>query len=349
MTSTDDIHIRKDGRAGRITLNRPAALNALTAEMSVATEDALDRWLNDPEVALVMIDAVGSKAFCAGGDIADLYEKGCAGDFEFGRAFWRQEYRLNLKFAQFPKPIVVFMQGFVMGGGVGMACHASHRIVGETTKVAMPECGIGLMPDVGGSYILGRAPGALGVYLGLTGTRIGAADAIYATFADEFVPQDNWPSLMDALVKTADIGAINRAAAPAPDGILKAAQSEIDAIFAGTTLSDIEIALINNSSEFAKDAAKRLGKGSPLAMACALETIRDGRARSLPDALRWEYRFSYRAQQQGDLIEGIRAQIIDRDFAPKWRHRDMNVPRQDIDDMLAALGAQDWTETGYSS
>lgn len=331
-----------------MTLNRPAALNALTADMSAAAEAALDRWYDDPEVALVIIDAVGTKAFCAGGDIAELYEKGRAGNFEFGRAFWRQEYRLNLKFAQYPKPVVVFMQGFVMGGGVGMACHGSHRIVGESTKVAMPECGIGLMPDVGGSFILGRGAGELGAYLGLTGTRMGAADAIYASFADCFVPQDAWPGLIDELANTADLAAIARATAPAPAGSLQGDQAEIDALFSGATLGEIASNLHKSETEFAAQAVKRLGKGSPLAMACALDTIRQARSSRLPDALEREYRFSYRAQQQGDLNEGIRAQIIDRDFTPKWRHSDMNVPRDDIDAMLTDLGTKDWAETGYT-
>ncbi|MCG3267106.1 enoyl-CoA hydratase/isomerase family protein [Yoonia sp. I 8.24] len=341
-----DIIIRTDGHAGRITLNRPEALNALTSEMSIAIEDALDRWRDDPDIALLVIDAAGTKAFCAGGDIAELYEKGSAGDFAFGRAFWHQEYQMNLKIAQFPKPVVVFMQGFVMGGGVGVACHASHRIVSETTKVAMPECGIGLVPDVGGTFILGRAAGEVGTYLGLTGTRMGPFDAIFAGFADYFVSQDDWVDLIDDLAKTGSIAKITKMAQPVQKGDLESQQSEIDALFGGATLSEIGVNLAESHSQFAEETSKRLAKGSPLAMACGLELIRAARSGDLSDALEREYRFSYRAQKQGDFLEGIRAQIIDRDFAPKWHHSGFDVPRADIDQMIESLGANDWTETG---
>ena len=230
-----EIVIRKDGQAGRATLNRPEALNALTATMALELAAALDHWRDDADVAVVVIDAAGDKAFCAGGDIADLYVHGTAGNFDFGRAFWWQEYRLNLKIATYPKPIVVFMQGFVMGGGVGVAGHASHRIVGESTKIAMPECGIGLMPDVGGSFLLGRAPGEAGVYLGLTGTRMGPADAITATFADYFVPEEHWDDLKVGLISDADITAIDAANQLAPEGTLVQNAAIIDDLFSGET------------------------------------------------------------------------------------------------------------------
>ncbi len=174
-----DIDIRQQGRAGRITLNRPKALNALTYDMIRAIEAALDAWRDDDAVKLILIDAIGDRAFCAGGDIADLYRTGTAGDFAYGQQFWRDEYRMNAKLAEYPKPVVSFLQGFTMGGGVGVGCHASHRIVGDTSQIAMPECGIGLVPDVGGSLILARAPGHLGEYLGLTASRMGPGDAIH--------------------------------------------------------------------------------------------------------------------------------------------------------------------------
>src|SRR6056300_1702778 len=174
-----DIHIRITGRAGRITLNRPKALNALTYDMCLAMEQALLAWRDDPAVDMVVIDATGDRAFCAGGDIADLYASGLRGDYAYGQTFWAAEYRLNALIYHYPKPYIAFMQGFTMGGGVGISCHGSHRIVGETSQIAMPECGIGLIPDVGGSYILACAPGYLGEYLGLTAARMAAADAIY--------------------------------------------------------------------------------------------------------------------------------------------------------------------------
>ncbi|MDP3860189.1 MAG: enoyl-CoA hydratase/isomerase family protein, partial [Phaeovulum sp.] len=190
-----DIVTRIEGRAGRITFARPAALNALSHPMALAIEAALDAWRHEPAVALVLIDAEGERAFCAGGDIAAMYHACKAGEFATSRAFWRDEYRMNAKIAEYPKPVVAFMQGFVMGGGVGVGGHARLRIVGETTQMAMPESGIGLIPDVGGSLLLSRAPGRLGEYLGLTGARMRAADAILAGFADIFLPEEGWEEM----------------------------------------------------------------------------------------------------------------------------------------------------------
>ena len=168
----DDIWIRKEGRAGRITLSRSKALNALTYAMCRQIDAALIGWAGDPDVALVLIDAEGDRAFCAGGDIAEMYATGTAGDFDYGRRFWADEYRMNARLAEFPKPVASFLQGFTMGGGVGVGCHGSHRIVGESAQVAMPECGIGLVPDVGGSFILATAPGRLGDRLTATASEV---------------------------------------------------------------------------------------------------------------------------------------------------------------------------------
>jgi enoyl-CoA hydratase/carnithine racemase len=199
-----DIAIRKEGRAGRITLARPRALNALTWEMCLAIEAALDGWRDDAEVALLVIDAEGERAFCAGGDVAAVHARAVAGDHDYGRRFWTDEYRMNAKLFNFPRPVASFMQGFVMGGGVGVGGHASHRVVGESAQVAMPECGIGLVPDVGGSLLLARAPGRLGEYLGVTGARMGPGDAIHAGFADYFVPEAAWEALKAELCATGD-------------------------------------------------------------------------------------------------------------------------------------------------
>ena len=205
------------GRLGVITLDRPKALNALTYDMAMAIEKAMREWADDDAVALVVIDAEGDKAFCAGGDIQDLYEHGKAGDYDFGRKFWSDEYRLNALIAEYEKPYVALMQGFVMGGGVGISCHGSHRIVCETTQIAMPECGIGLVPDVGGSFLLARAPWKFGEYLGLTGARMNTADAIHAGFADLFVPREDWPALIASLCehgRTKAIGDFAKATEP---------------------------------------------------------------------------------------------------------------------------------------
>ncbi len=311
-----DLIVRTQGQAGRITLNRPAALNALTWDMLRAIETALDRWRDDPVVTLVIIDGVGERAFCSGGDIAEMYDSGLRGDLAYGRAFWRDEYRLNAKICNYPKPVVTFLQGFTMGGGVGIGCHAGHRIVGETSQIAMPECNIGLIPDVGGSLLLAKAPGRLGEYLGLTGDRMDAGDALFAGFADHFVPEADWPTLKDALTSGDD--AIPKHAAP--DARLATWQPVIDNHFNGDRLGDFLNGMPTDLPAPLAHARKLMDRNSPLAMAAAIEIIRRVRIRpTIENALEHEYRFTYRAMEHADFIEGIRAAIIDKDRAPKWR------------------------------
>jgi enoyl-CoA hydratase len=334
-----DIEIRKNGAVGHITLNRPDALNALTYEMCLQIDAALIGWATDDAVLMVVIDAAGPRAFCAGGDIARMYATGMAGDYDYGRRFWADEYRMNARIAAYPKPVVSFLHGFTMGGGVGAGCHGAHRIVCETSKIAMPECGIGLVPDVGGSLLLTRAPGRLGAYLGTTGARMGPADAIHAGFADVFIPQADWPALKETLFKTAD----TRAIIPSNPGAseLAAQQPIIDRLFASDTMAGIMDALANDCSEFAAATQATLAKPSPLAMACLLEMIR--RLKQTPTmraALELEYRFTYRAMEHSAFLEGIRAAIIDKDRSPKWRYNSpVDVSAQDIEQMLAPLGA----------
>lgn len=340
-----DINIRIDGKIGRITLTRPKALNALSYDMCLAIEKALDGWRGDDTVAMILIDAEGDRAFCAGGDIQEMYDTGKVGDFGYGRKFWRDEYRMNAKLFEFPKPVASLMQGFTMGGGVGVGCHGSHRVVCESSQVAMPETGIGLVPDVGGSLILSRAPGRVGEYLGSTGGRIGAADAIYAGFADYFVPQEDWAALTAELVETGDWTAIDRAAKPAPTGELEALRTQIDAHFAGETLRDILITLQNDEGEFAAKALKALNRVSPLSAACTIEMIH--RLRGSDDirrSLEMEFRFTFRAMEAGDFLEGIRAQIIDKDRNPSWKHGGPDaVTDMEVAKMLMPLGADSLT------
>lgn len=340
----DDITIRIDGRAGRITLNRPDALNALSYAMCLAIEAALDDWRGNDRVALVAIDAVGDRAFCAGGDIAKMYHRAIAGDLEYGRRFWADEYRMIAKLFHFPKPVISLMQGFTMGGGVGLGCHGSHRVVCETSQIALPECGIGLAPDVGSTLILARAPGRLGEYLGVTGTRMGPGDAIHAEFADYFIPAAAWPELIAALCSSGDWDGVDRAAEAAPPSPLAAEQGRIDRLFAGETMRDVVNLLAHDGSDFAGRAMAAVTRASPLAVACTLELIHRARLRdTIEHALEQEYRFSYRAMEQGDFLEGIRAALIDRDKAPKWRHADLDhVAPVDIARMLMPLGADSW-------
>ncbi|MGB8811611.1 MAG: enoyl-CoA hydratase/isomerase family protein [Paracoccaceae bacterium] len=335
----DDLLIRVEGRVGRLTLNRPEALNALSYPMCLALAAALRAWRTDPLVALVLIDAVGDRAFCAGGDIAQLYAEARAGDFSHGQQFWRDEYRMNASIAAYPKPVVSLMQGFTMGGGVGVGCHASHRIVGETSQIAMPECGIGLVPDVGGSYLLAKAPGYLGAYLGVTGARMGPADAIYAGFADKFVPQAAWPELVAALVKTGSVAAIEPFARVPVPGRLEGLQRQIDASFGLQDIGSIAEYLDTLDTEFARETQAALRRVSPLAAAAAVEM--QTLLRPAPDlhrALELEYRYTFRAQEQSDFIEGIRAAIIDKDRKPRWRYEMGTVPMAAVRAMLAPLG-----------
>ncbi len=328
-----DILIRKQGRAGLITLNRPQALNALTWDMCLAIETALDDWRHDPDVALIVIDGAGDRAFCSGGDIADMYASGQNGDLDYGRRFWRDEYRLNSKIAHYTKPIVTFLHGFTMGGGVGVGCHASHRIVCENSQVAMPECTIGLVPDVGGTYLLARAPGLTGTYLGLTGARMDAGNAIYAGFADMFVPQSEWTAVKTALLD-GDTNVIPNH--PAPSASHADQQTEILAAFQGQSLSEI----LGNGPT---DLHKSVHRNSPLAMACAVQMINQARnGGTIDDALRQEYRFTHRAVASSDFIEGIRAAIIDKDRAPQWQA----LTDDKIAKMIAPLGDLELDHTG---
>ncbi|MGR3365423.1 MAG: enoyl-CoA hydratase/isomerase family protein [Maritimibacter harenae] len=334
-----EVSIRKVGRAGRITLTRPKALNSLSYQMCLDIEAALDDWREDDAVDLVVIDAEGDKAFCAGGDIQAMYEHGLKGDYAFGRTFWRDEYRMNAKIAEYPKPIVAFMQGFVMGGGVGVGGHARIRVVGETTQVAMPETGIGLAPDVGGTYLLSRAPGKLGEYLGATSLRMNAGDAIHAGFADHYIEREFWLDLIAQLEETGDAGLVAPAATTPPEAPLKHAQEEIDRLFDGTPV-EIAAKVDAADTEFGQSAAKALRRASPLSVCCTLANI--ARARNVDtvrQVLAFEYEYTYRSMEHGDFLEGIRAQIIDKDRNPKWRHaRIEDVSEEDVARMLAPLG-----------
>ncbi|WP_019955249.1 enoyl-CoA hydratase/isomerase family protein [Yoonia vestfoldensis] len=328
-----DIIIRKDGRAGLITLNRPKALNALTWDMCLAIEAALDDWRHDHQVDLILIDGAGDRAFCSGGDIADMYASGQRGDFSYGQRFWRDEYRLNRKIHHFPKPVVTFLHGYTMGGGVGIGCHASHRIVCEASKIAMPECSIGLVPDVGGSLILARAPGYLGTYLGLTGDRMDAGDAIHAGFADHFIPAAYWEALKSVLITTGNVAAIK--AGPPPSSRLKDWQSVIDAAFCAPDVSEIRARLAAQDSPLAAHALPMLDYNAPLAMAVAARIIAAVRQDpTIETALDHEFRYTFRCAAQGDFIEGIRAAIIDRDRSPRWQPHTID----DITAMTAPLG-----------
>mgnify|MGYP003112909790 CR=1 FL=1 len=347
-TTTGDVLIRVEGWAGRITLNRPKALNALNWEMARAIEAALREWAVDDAVALVIIDAAGERAFCAGGDIAELYQRGRAGEFAYGQRFWAEEYRLNRLIAHYDKPYVAVMDGIVMGGGVGLAAHGGHRIVTERSMVAMPECGIGLVPDVGGSLILATAPGRLGEYLGTTGFRMGPADAILAGFADVYVPSERLADLVARLVETGDPAVIDAFAEMPPEGELAGRRGAIDALFGASSAAAIVAGLEADGGEFAETTLKTLRRGSPISVAATLAILRAVRDDpTIENALIREYRFTFRSQQEGDFLEGIRAAVIDKDRQPQWSvARIEDLPQERVDAMLAPLGDNEleWEE-----
>lgn len=339
---TQTMIARKQGRAGWLTLNRPKALNALDHEMALALETALDTWRDDPEVDLILIDAEGERAFCAGGDIAAVYHAGKAGDFTAGGAYWRDEYRMNAKIKEYPKPVIAFMQGFVMGGGVGVGGHGSHRVIGETTQVAMPETGIGLVPDVGGSLVLALAPGRVGEYLGVTGTRVNAADAIYGGFADLFIPEADWPALKAKLAETGDPGVLPTGEVPPVPGRLAALRPEIDAAFSGADVREIVGRLRGMDSDFARETLEVILQKSALSEQATLRLVRMTRAApTIRDALSNEFRFTLRAAEHSDFLEGVRAQIIDKDRTPHWRWSLGTLPPELVDAMLAPV-PEEW-------
>ena len=339
MSAADDILIRVEGKAGRITLARPEVLNALTWDMVRAIEAALTGWRDDPSVDLVIIDAQGDRAFCAGGDIEELYASGKAGDYEFGRNFWRDEYRLNALIANYEKPYVALLQGFTMGGGVGIGCHGVFRVVCESSRIAMPECQIGLVPDVGGSFLLGHAPGRLGEYLGLTGIRMNAGDAIHAGFADTFVPQASWPELIAELCETGDPDVVDSYADDPPVSGLEEIGKEIDKVFKPSSLLTCIAALEASDAPWAVEASKMIRRACPLSVACAFDIIKRGRAfKQIERALELEYRFTSRSISDGEFLEGIRAQVIDKDRNPQWEiARIEDVTAENVSLMLAPV------------
>ncbi|NOX74327.1 MAG: enoyl-CoA hydratase/isomerase family protein, partial [Alphaproteobacteria bacterium] len=270
---------------------------------------------------------------------------GTAGDYTYGQKFWRDEYRINAKITAFPKPYLAFMQGFTMGGGVGVSCHGSYRVVCENSQIAMPECGIGLVPDVGGSYLLASAPGFGGEYLGLSGARMGPSDAIYAGFADHYITQDRWAGLIENLAQSGDVFLVELYASsemPPAKGPLQRNAGLIDAVFGAAELAAIATGLAARDDGFAASALKAVNRNSPLSMACTLEMLRNLRPDpTVAKALTQEYRFTSRAMQHGDFLEGIRAAIIDKDRTPDWKHKNITDDlRDEVAAMLAPLGAQ---------
>ncbi|MGW4827540.1 enoyl-CoA hydratase/isomerase family protein [Amycolatopsis japonica] len=313
----NDVQFLVESGIGRITLNRPRALNSLNHGMVLAMLDHLETWRADPGVRAVLIDGAGDRGLCAGGDIRAIYEDARAGGTA-SLPFWADEYRLNLLISRYPKPYLALMDGLVMGGGVGVSAHGSHRIVTERSRVGMPETGIGFVPDVGGTYLLSRTPGELGTHIALTAGAISGADAIHCGLADHFVSSERIPDLLDALTSRPTDDALALIAEPAPPSALAGDAAWIDHCYAADTVEEI-LARLHAAGDAAATAAKEIEAKSPTALKVTLRALRT--AAAMPDletVLAQEYRISAHALSSAEFAEGIRAQIIDKDRAPKW-------------------------------
>ncbi|MFD9567857.1 enoyl-CoA hydratase/isomerase family protein [Streptomyces sp. NPDC059994] len=307
------------GRAAHLTLNRPRALNALTHAMVRRIGEALSAWEHDPAVETVVLTGAGERGLCAGGDIRAIHEDARSGGTA-SADFWRDEYRLNARIARWSKPYVAVMDGIVMGGGVGISAHGNVRIVTERSRVAMPETGIGFVPDVGGTYLLSRAPGELGTHLALTGAPVGAADALLCGLADHYIPSSQLPALLDELTTSPVREALpHHTRRPPPPGELAAHREWIDHCYAADTVEEIVDRLLTTGIQEAKETAETILTKSPTSLKVTLKALRRARElATLEEVLTQEYRISCAALTSPDLIEGIRAQVIDKDREPRW-------------------------------
>ncbi|WP_017603704.1 enoyl-CoA hydratase/isomerase family protein [Nocardiopsis alkaliphila] len=322
-TSTEEtVLLRVENGLARATLNRPRAINALDHEMVRALAVALDSWEKDDSVAVVLVDGAGERGLCAGGDVRAIRASAMDGDDRAAR-FWRDEYHLNARIARYAKPYVAFMDGVVMGGGVGISAHGAVRVVTERSKVGMPETTIGFVPDVGGTYLLSRAPGQIGVHLALTGAAVGAADALYVGLADHYVPSERLSALAEVLTEAdseaAVTEAVGRFAQIAPASTLAGHRSWIDTCYAADTVEEVIERLRAHRDPAAVQAAETIETKSPTSLKTTLAALRRAReAGSLEEVLEQEYRVSCATLAWPDLVEGVRAQVVDKDRTPRW-------------------------------
>jgi enoyl-CoA hydratase len=318
-----DIIVRKHRALRRITLNRPKALNAITLDMAVTMTSYMREWADDPTVGTVLLDGAGGRAFAAGGDIRALYDAAKSGD-PLPERFWATEYRLNVLIARYRKPVIAAMDGVVMGGGVGLASHAAHRVVTERSSIAMPEVGIGFFPDVGTSFLLARAPGSVGAYLTLTGERIGAADAIYSGLADIPIPSARLAELPEAVADcraATDVRAklTDMSVPPAP-GRLHAARSWIDLCYGANSVEDIVSRLQASEVDAPRAALDAIRKASPTSLKITLRNLREAATfKRVEQSFQQDYRIALACIAGHDFREGIRAAIVDKDRNPVWR------------------------------
>ena len=334
----EDVFCRKEGALGRITLNRPKALNALTRDMCVEIKRALDAWADDASIKAVAIDAVPGRAFCAGGDIRALYDD----PKTYAPQFYAAEYQMNARIKHYPKPYVALIDGICMGGGVGVSVHGSHRVVSENVTFAMPETAIGFFPDVGGSYFLPRLPGELGLYLALTGARLKAADLIYAGVYTHFVSSAKMGAIAERLAAGDTPDKILAELSEHPgDAPLAKHRAAIDRAFAGSSVEDILNAL-EREGEWGAETAKGLRTKSPIALKVTFREMREGKQLDFDDCMRMEYRLAVRAALSHDFREGVRAVVVDKDQSPNWYPPSLEqVSEVDIAAYFAPLGEKE--------
>jgi enoyl-CoA hydratase len=330
------VRTERRGRVGILTLDRPQVINALNHDMVLALADALLRWAEDDSVETVVIRGSGERGLCAGGDIVAIHRGAVTGGTS-AEAFWRDEYALNALIARYPKPYVALMDGFVLGGGVGVSAHGSHRIVTERSKVGMPETRIGFIPDVGGTWLLSRGSGELGTYLALTGAHVGAADAIAAGLADHVVPSASLSRLVDLLAERDVASALSEIVEPTPGSVL-ANQRWIDEVFSADDVTSILAALRARPEPDAAVTAADLLRNSPTALEVTLRAIRRARHMArLEDALALELRIGLHLLHEHDFAEGIRAQVVDKDRRPRWKPATLaDVTTEQVDAVFAA-------------
>jgi enoyl-CoA hydratase len=335
---SDGILSRIENGVGFVTLNRPKAINSLNQGMVDGLTAVLTAWEQDAAVDAVVLSGAGERGLCAGGDVVAIYHSARTDGVE-ARRFWHDEYLLNGQIGRFPKKYVALMDGIVMGGGVGVGAHANTRVVTDTSKVAMPEVGIGFIPDVGGAYLLSRAPGSLGLHAALTGAPFSGADAIAMGFADHFVPHDKLDTFRKAIAADGVERAIAAHAVEPPPSSLAVQRDWIDECYAGDTVIDIVAALRGHDAGIANDAANLIATRSPIALSVTLEAVRRAaKLDTLEDVLAQDYRVSSASLRSHDLVEGIRAQLVDKDRNPKWSPASLaQVTTADVDAYFAPV------------
>ena len=335
-----EVLFERRGRLGVVILNRPTAVNALTAGMAAAMLEQLTLWADDDAIATVLVRGAGDRGLCAGGDIVAIYRDMLDGG-DATADFWADEYRLNLLISEYPKPYVAFMDGLVLGGGVGISAHGSVRIVTERTRTGMPETTIGFVPDVGGTLLLSRSPGETGAHAALTGAHLSGADALFLGLADCFVPSASLAELAVALETEAVEAAVARFAEPAPQSVLAAQQEWIAACYSSDDAEEILRRLRTVGGE-AAGAAETIEAKSPTAVKVALESLRRVRGLSLEQALEQEYRVGLHFLAGPDFREGIRAQVVDKDRNPRWKPATLaEVTPADVAAYFAPLGGRE--------